>query len=103
LVLVDITERKRAEEDRLIMNRLESTGILAGGIAHEQGRILEGNLTGTALLGVERSQLIGRRLPRYVTPASQPIFDAFTPATRWTPPKMASSVGRLFKPRTTIF
>ena len=43
----------------------------------EQGRILEGNLTGAALLGVERSQLIGRRLPRFVAPASQPIFEAF--------------------------
>ena len=43
----------------------------------EQGRILEGNLTGAALLGVERSQLIGRRLPRFVAPASQPIFQAF--------------------------
>ena len=43
----------------------------------EQGRILEGNLTGAALLGVERSQLISRRLPRFVVPASQPIFEAF--------------------------
>src|SRR5450759_4467939 len=31
----DITERKRAEADRLILNKLESTGILAGGIAHD--------------------------------------------------------------------
>jgi PAS domain S-box-containing protein len=43
----------------------------------EQGRILEGNLTGAALLGVERSQLIGRRLPRFVVPESQPVFEAF--------------------------
>ena len=43
----------------------------------EQGRILEVNLTGAALLGVERSRLISRRLPRFVAPASQPIFRAF--------------------------
>ncbi|MBN2505334.1 MAG: PAS domain-containing protein [Verrucomicrobia bacterium] len=43
----------------------------------EQGRILEVNLTAAALLGVERSQLIHRRLPRFVSPASQPIFLAF--------------------------
>ena len=43
----------------------------------EQGRILEVNLTGAALLGVERSRLINRRLPRFVVPASQPIFLAF--------------------------
>ena len=43
----------------------------------EQGRILEVNLTGAALLGVERSRLINRRLPRFVAPASQPVFLAF--------------------------
>jgi PAS domain S-box-containing protein len=43
----------------------------------EQGRILEGNLTGAALLGVERSRLISRCLPRFVVPESQPIFEAF--------------------------
>ena len=43
----------------------------------EQGLILEVNLTGAALLGVERSRLINRRLPRFVAPASQPVFLAF--------------------------
>src|ERR1035441_7350669 len=43
----------------------------------EQGRVLEGNLTGAALLGVERSLLISRRLPRFVVPESQPTFAAF--------------------------
>ena len=43
----------------------------------EQGRILEVNLTGAALLGVERSRLINRRLPRFVAPTSRPIFLAF--------------------------
>jgi len=39
-VLEDITEYKRAEEDRLILNKLESTGILAGGIAHDFNNLL---------------------------------------------------------------
>jgi PAS domain S-box-containing protein len=43
----------------------------------EQGRILEVNLTGATLLGVERSQLINRRLQHFVVAASQPIFSAF--------------------------
>ena len=43
----------------------------------EQGRILEANLTGAALLGVDRSRLINQRLPRFLVPASQPIFLTF--------------------------
>ena len=43
----------------------------------EAGRITEVNLTGAALLGVERSLLINRPLPRFVAPASQPDFLAF--------------------------
>jgi signal transduction histidine kinase/CheY-like chemotaxis protein len=39
-VLEDITERKRAEEDRLILNRLESTAVLVGGIAHDFNNLL---------------------------------------------------------------
>jgi PAS domain S-box-containing protein len=44
---------------------------------NEQGQILKVNLTGAALLGVGRSQLINRPLPAYVAPASRPIFLAF--------------------------
>jgi len=44
---------------------------------NEQGQILKVNLTGAALLGVGRSQLINRPLPIYVAPASRPIFLAF--------------------------
>src|SRR5437899_2249191 len=43
----------------------------------EQGLIVEVNLTGAALLGVERSRLVDRPLPRFMLPASQPIFHAF--------------------------
>jgi PAS domain S-box-containing protein len=43
----------------------------------EQGLIREVNLTGAALLGVERSQLINRRLPQLVTPTSRPVLLAF--------------------------
>jgi PAS domain S-box-containing protein len=42
-----------------------------------EGRVLEANLTGAALLGMERSRLIGRRLPQFVAPASKTTFQDF--------------------------
>ena len=42
-----------------------------------EGLILEVNLTGAALLGVERSRLIRLRLERFVAPASRTIFRTF--------------------------
>jgi PAS domain S-box-containing protein len=43
----------------------------------ESGVILEANLTSAALLGLERSRLINRRLPLLVSPTSRPDFLAF--------------------------
>ncbi len=42
-----------------------------------QGLILEVNLTGAALLGLERSRLIRRRLHNFVDPPSRTLFQAF--------------------------
>jgi len=43
----------------------------------EQGHILEVNLTGAALLGVVRSQVINRPLSSFVALANRPVFAAF--------------------------
>jgi PAS domain S-box-containing protein len=43
----------------------------------DHGRILEVNLTGAALLRVERSRLVNRRLPEFVALASRPVLVAF--------------------------
>jgi PAS domain S-box-containing protein len=43
----------------------------------ESGVILAANLTGAALLGVERSRLVNRRLLIFVAPTSRPTFLAF--------------------------
>ena len=43
----------------------------------EQGRILEVNLTGAALLDVGRARLLNRRLPAFIAPANRPVFLAF--------------------------
>jgi PAS domain S-box-containing protein len=39
-IVEDITERKRAEEERLKSHKLESIGLLAGGIAHDFNNLL---------------------------------------------------------------
>jgi PAS domain S-box-containing protein len=43
----------------------------------EEGLILEVNLVGAALLGIERSRLINRRLQSFVAPASRMMFPSF--------------------------
>jgi len=43
----------------------------------QQGQILEVNLTGASLLGVERSRLVTLRFSRFVAAESQPIFRDF--------------------------
>lgn len=37
----DVTERKRAEDDRLLLSKLESTELLAQGIAHDYNNLLQ--------------------------------------------------------------
>ena len=55
VALTDLTRRKQAEEDHLILNKLESTGILAGGIAHDFN-----NLLTVILLNLD---LVQKRIP----------------------------------------
>jgi PAS domain S-box-containing protein len=43
----------------------------------ESGVIMESNLTGASLLGIERSRLLNRRLQFLVSPASRSVFLAF--------------------------
>jgi len=49
LVFRDITERRRLEEELLKIQKLESVGILAGGIAHDLNNLLTGVLGNISL------------------------------------------------------
>jgi two-component system cell cycle sensor histidine kinase/response regulator CckA len=51
-VLMDITERKKAEQERLRLDKLESLGVLAGGIAHDFNNILMVILGSISLAGL---------------------------------------------------
>ena len=69
VTLTDITDRKQAEGDRLILNKLESTGILAGGIAHDFNNLLTVNL-----LNLELAQMLNlpnAELAQYLTDAKK--------------------------------
>ena len=64
----DMTERKRAEDERLTTSKLESLGTLAGGIAHDLNNILtviSGNI-GLAQIEApsERSGICSRSSPK---------------------------------------
>jgi PAS domain S-box-containing protein len=69
----------------------------------EQGLILEVNLTGAALLGVERSRLINRRMLAFVTPTSLTIFQAFLKKVFTGPEKQVCVVSLLNEQGTTFW
>ena len=78
VVAHDITERKRAEEDRRRLEaqvrhaqKLESLGVLAGGIAHDFNNLLVGILgnAGLALMEAPPESPVGQYLKRIETAA----------------------------------
>ena len=52
----DISERRKMEEERLLLSKLESLGLLAGGIAHDFNNILTGILGNISLARMEAVQ-----------------------------------------------
>ncbi|MGA2243978.1 MAG: ATP-binding protein [Verrucomicrobiota bacterium] len=69
VTLTDISELKRTETDRLVLNKLESTGILAGGIAHDFN-----NLLTVILLHLELAQMLNlhnQELTQYLEDAKK--------------------------------
>lgn len=48
----DITEQRESEHERLILGKLESTGLLAGGIAHDYNNLLAALLLNIQMVGL---------------------------------------------------
>jgi PAS domain S-box-containing protein len=69
----------------------------------EQGLILDVNLTGAALLGVERSRLINRRLLGFVTPHSFTTLQAFIKKVFTGPEKLVCVVSLLTEQGATFW
>jgi two-component system, cell cycle sensor histidine kinase and response regulator CckA len=86
VALTDLTERKRAAEDRLILGKLEATGILASGIAHDFNNLLTaivlnldlariyaptgGDLT-SCLENAQKAALVGQSLTRQLLASAE--------------------------------
>ena len=93
----EITERKRAEDERLTTSKLESLGTLAGGIAHDLNNILtviSGNI-GLAQLDAPAPQRQSALFPRQGGTSGAARRPAFQPTTHFLQGRGALEKNRL--------
>jgi PAS domain S-box-containing protein len=79
-IIRDITDRRRLEEERIRTQKLDSLGILAGGIAHDFRNILSAILGNITLAGMELSDASPQR--KYLTSAETAVLRARELTTR---------------------
>ncbi len=70
----DVTEQKLADHERLILGRLESTGILAGGMAHDFNNLFTSLILNLELAGL--SGELNREQDQYLQQARQTVLTA---------------------------
>ena len=62
-IMIDVTDQKKAEEERLRLSKLESLGLLAGGIAHDFNNIF------TVILGNIGLVMLDSKITSFGNPA----------------------------------
>ena len=102
LVLRDITERRRFEEEILKTQKLESLSVLAGGIAHDFNNILTailGNISLAKLLAEERQDIQERLIvaEKATIRAQDLTQQLLTFAKGGTPVKKSASIADIVK------
>lgn len=107
LVFRDITEEKNREKEIINARRLESLGVLAGGLAHDFNNLLTGILGHISLAGmtVERNSRLAERLQqaeKACLRARDLTQQLLTFARGGTPVKKITSITELLK-ETTFF
>jgi PAS domain S-box-containing protein len=106
-IMVDLTDRKKAEEERLRGHMLESIGILAGGIAHDFNNLLNvivGNIA-VAKMSVQPDSKAYNRLDdaeNVCGIAGELSTRLITFATGGEPLKKSASLSELFRNTVTL-
>ena len=102
LMLRDITERKRAEQEMLKTEKLESLELVAGGIAHDFNNLLTGTIANISLAkmqatrgGAQYEAL--RNAEKAATGAKHLTHKLLTFTKGGEPVKKASSLGRILQ------
>ena len=96
--VIDLTARRRAEEEQLRVQRLESLGVLAGGIAHDFNNLLTvilGNLSLLRVSGPEEQLLAETR--KAITRARGLTEQLLTFSRGGTPVKRPVDLARLLR------
>jgi PAS domain S-box-containing protein len=101
-LIIDVTERKRAQEELAGIQKLESIGVLAGGIAHDFNNILtaiQGNISLARLFAKPGSKVIKRldAAERASVRARDLTRQLLTFSKGGTPIKAQASVGNLVR------
>ncbi len=86
-ILIDVTDRKKLDEERLRIQKLDSIALLAGGIAHDFNNLLTGILGNVSLIQIQED------LPEAVVDTLEDVENAAIRASQLTRQLLTFSKG----------